>query len=309
MPDQGILTPVDGPRDTIGPVAASVRLPPMERRRRPDEAPDDARPPPAEPGEGGAAAFDPLPPGSEQRVERWWGNHLAELRWQAEAARLLVDPVFYGRGVPRGDGRPVVLLPGFLAGDYTLSTMGRWLRRLGYRPSGCGFLFNVDCSERALRRTEHAVGELHRRHGRRVAVIGQSRGGHFAKALAVRHPEQISHVVSLGGGLSRPFDISAPTLAAVAAVRAVHRRTSSRARERGCLSERCDCSFARAYVAPFPSEVRLTSIYSKGDGVVRWRSCVVPYAHNVEVTGSHVGLAFNRKAYRAIARALAAPER
>jgi triacylglycerol lipase len=55
--------------------------------------------------------------------------------------------------------------------------------------------------------------------------------------------------------------------------------------------------------------VRLTSVYSKGDGVVRWRSCVVPYAHNVEVTGSHVGLAFNRKAYRAIAHALAAPQR
>jgi triacylglycerol lipase len=281
----------------------------MDGDRMPDEAPDDARPRPAEPGEGGAPAFDPVPPGSEERVERWWGNHLAELRWQAEAARLLVDPVFYGRGVPRGDGRPVLLLPGFLAGDYTLSAMARWLRRLGYRPSRCGFLFNADCSERALLRTEHAVGELHRRHGRRVAVIGQSRGGHFAKALAVRRPEQVSHVVSLGGGLSRPFDISAPTLAAVAAVRAVHRRTSRRARERGCLSERCDCSFARAYAAPFPPEVRLTSIYSRGDGVVRWRSCVVPYADNVEVTGSHVGLAFNRKAYRAIARALAAPER
>ena len=48
--------------------------------------------------------------------ERWWGRHLHELRWQLEAARLLADPVFYGRGVPRGDGRPVLLLPGLLAG-------------------------------------------------------------------------------------------------------------------------------------------------------------------------------------------------
>lgn len=147
------------------------------------------------------------------------------------------------------------------------------------------------------------------RHGRRVAVIGHSRGGHFAKALAVRRAEHVSHVISLGAGLSRPYDISAPTLAAVAAVRAVHRRTSHRARERGCLSERCSWSFAQAYAAPLPPEVRLTSVYSKGDGVVRWRSCVVPYADNVEVTGSHVGLAFNRSAYRAVARALAAPER
>lgn len=202
-----------------------------------------------------------------------------------------------------------MLLPGFLAGDYTLGTMAFWLRRLGYRPFGCGFLLNADCSDRALHRLEDTVRDLHLRYGRRVALIGHSRGGHFAKALAVRHPEQVSHVLSLGGGLSRPYDISVPTLAAVAAVRAVRRRTSHRARDRGCLSEGCACSFAQAYAARFPPDVRLTSIYTKADGVVRWRSCAVPYAHNVEVTGSHVGLAFNRKAYRAIADALSAPER
>ena len=54
--------------------------------------------------------------------------------------------------------------------------------------------------------------------------------------------------------------------------------------------------------------VRLTSIYSKDDGVVRWEGAVVPEADCVEVTGSHVGLAFNRKVYRAIAEALALPE-
>jgi hypothetical protein len=54
--------------------------------------------------------------------------------------------------------------------------------------------------------------------------------------------------------------------------------------------------------------VRLTSIYSKGDGVVRWQAALVPYATCVEVTGSHVGLIFNRKTYRAIATALADPE-
>ena len=52
----------------------------------------------------------------------------------------------------------------------------------------------------------------------------------------------------------------------------------------------------------------MTSIYSKGDGVVRWQAALVPYADCVEVTGSHVGLIFNRKTYRAIATALADPE-
>jgi hypothetical protein len=71
----------------------------------------------------------------------------------------------------------------------------------------------------------------------------------------------------------------------------------------------CTCGFARDYARSFPSDqVRLTSIYSKQDGVVRWQGAVVPGAECVEVTGSHVGLAFNRQAYRAIAQALARPE-
>ena len=63
---------------------------------------------------------------SETRAEppAWWGRPLAETRWMLELARLLADPVFVSQsGVPRGDGRPVVLLPGFLAGDRTLSIM------------------------------------------------------------------------------------------------------------------------------------------------------------------------------------------
>ncbi|MGH2947798.1 MAG: hypothetical protein ACRDPC_16355, partial [Solirubrobacteraceae bacterium] len=79
-------------------------------------------------------------------------------------------------------------------------------------------------------------------------------------------------------------------------------------RRRGCMTEACGCAFTTAYRADFPEDVRLTSIYSKGDGMVRWRSCVVPYADNVEVSGSHVGLAWNRKAYGAIAAALVRPE-
>ncbi|HEY6694663.1 MAG TPA: hypothetical protein VI006_17560, partial [Solirubrobacteraceae bacterium] len=75
-----------------------------------------------------------------------------------------------------------------------------------------------------------------------------------------------------------------------------------------CMTEDCGCTFTAGYRAPFPEDVRLTSIYSKGDGMVRWSSCVVPYADNVEITGSHVGLAWNRKAYTAIAAALHQPE-
>ena len=242
-----------------------------------------------------------------QETGRWWGRHVHELRWQLEAARLLADPVFYGVGVPRGDGRPVLLLPGFGGGDYTLFVMGTWLARLGYRPAYAGFLANVGCSESSLQRAGARARELYERHDRRIAVVGHSRGGHFARALVARHPELVEHAITVGGGLVDQQAISVPTQAAVAAVRTVHRHTTDRRRRQGCLSRECACAFASDYRAPLGGDVRLTSIYSRGDGVVRWQSCVAPDADCIEVTGSHVGLAFNRKVYRAIADALAAP--
>src|SRR5690349_739859 len=112
------------------------------------------------------------------RDELWWGRHVQELRWQAEFARLLVDPVY------RGQGGPVMLIPGFLAGDPSLSVMADWLKRIGHRPHGSGIRFNVDCAERVLhgleRRLERIAAE------RPAAIVGHSRGGHLAKALANR---------------------------------------------------------------------------------------------------------------------------
>jgi pimeloyl-ACP methyl ester carboxylesterase len=254
------------------------------------------------------SSFDPTVPGAAEPADRrWWGDHLAEMRWQAELARLLIDPVYRGRGVPHGDGSAVVTIPGFLAGDQSLSVMRGWLRRIGYDARASGINFNVDCSDRAVDRLDALVERVQAETGRPVALLGHSRGGHFAKALARRRPERVSSVISMGAGLDTPFDVSLPTKAGIAAFRELHARTSDRIERRGCFTNTCTCRFAEDYAAEFPASVPLTSLYSRGDGVVWWEACVVPYARNVEVTGSHVGLAFNRKAYVEIAHALAAP--
>jgi pimeloyl-ACP methyl ester carboxylesterase len=241
-------------------------------------------------------------------TERWWGDHLRETRWTLELSRLLADPVLRGHGVPRGDGRSVILMPGFGGGDQTLLVLAAWLRRIGYRPHTCGFVANLGCSDRALDRVERRLQAIHDRHGRRVALIGHSRGGHYVRALGHRRPELVSHGISIGAGLRLMLSASYPTQAAAGAARRVVLR-SRRARSPLCLTETCDCRFGSDFAAPFPSDrVRLTSIYSKEDGVVRWQAALVPYGTCVEVTGSHVGLIFNRKTYRAIATALADPE-
>jgi triacylglycerol lipase len=245
----------------------------------------------------------PLPPDG-----RWWGEHLRETRWQLELTRLLVDPIFRGHGVPRGDGRAVMLMPGLGGGDQTLLVLGAWLRRLGYRPRVCGFVANVSCSEVAMERVERQLEQIHQRDGRRVALIGHSRGGLYTRALACRRPELVSHAIALGAGLRQMLAISYPTLVFVDRVRR-QLLSTGRARSPRCMTADCDCAFTRDMIRPFPQErVRLTSIYSKGDGVVRWQAAVVPYGECIEVTGSHVGLIFNRKTYRAIATALAKPE-
>lgn len=255
------------------------------------------------PDEVRRSSWDPTPGPSTDR--RWWGRPVGETRWTLELARLLADPVYYGVGVPHGDRTPVVLVPGFLAGDTSLAVLQGWLRRLGYRASSAGVVWNVDCSNRSVDRLERVLARVHRGSGRRVVLLGHSRGGHFAKALAHRRPEQVRGVITMGAGLDTAFDISIPTKVAIAATRRVLQGTSSRAREKGCFTRTCDCRFTRDFSAPFPAEVPLTSIWTRGDGVVWPEACCVPYARTVEVTGSHVGLAVNRKAYREIAVQLA----
>ena len=256
-----------------------------------------------------AAAFDPTPPGhGEARVDdRWWGRHLAEFRWQAELARLVVDPVYRGEGVPRGDGAPVVLIPGFLAGDGSLRGHARLagpdgLRRprLGHRRERRLLRPRAEPprarASSASQRGDGAQGRADRPQPRRALRQG-------ARAPPAR-PRRRRRCRS-APGLDTPFDISVPTKVAVAAVRERARPHQRPHRAQRLLHRALPMRLRRRLRRRrSPRRSPLTVDLLQGRRRRRWEACRVPYARNVEVTGSHVGLAFNRKVYRGSPSAL-----
>jgi len=227
-----------------------------------------------------------------------------ETRYGLEWAALRRSAVLQGAGVPEGDGRGVLLIPGFMAGDGSLATMTRWLRAAGWHTKRAGIRANVDCSEVACARLEERLERLAESTGDRVVVIGQSRGGVFAKALAARRPELVSGIVGLGSPIVSMLAVHPVVLAQVGLVAAL-----GGGRMPGMLSWRClrgDCCgpFREALQRPFPTEVGYISLYSTSDGVVDWHSCLDPAADCVEIHSSHCGMSVNAGAYRAIAHAL-----
>ena len=230
-----------------------------------------------------------------------------EGRAPLEHAALRRDPVLRGEGVPRGDGGPVLLVPGFLAGDPSLGTMAGWLKRLGYRPCRARMWANVDCETRSLDRLEESLERLADRHGRKVAIVGQSRGGTMARGLAMRRPELVSTIVALGSPVTDQFAIHPLVRVQATALGALGTFGVPGLIGRGCTHGEC-CEETRARSgAPFPAGVRFVSVYSRSDGIVDWRSCLDPAAEHVEVSSSHIGMAVHADVFRAVARALAGP--
>src|SRR3954451_16963732 len=130
-----------------------------------------------------------------------------ESRLGFEAASLFRSRVFKGEDIPDAEGQPVMLIPGFLAGDDSLGLMTQRLRRTGHHTKSAGLRANVDCSSASAERIAERLQCLADTTGQKVAIIGQSRGGNLAKVLAVRHPDLVSGIVPLGSPHLDPFDI------------------------------------------------------------------------------------------------------
>jgi triacylglycerol lipase len=229
-----------------------------------------------------------------------------ESRVAFEAAQLLRSPIWRGEGVPRGYGRPVLLVPGFMAGDGTLGTMAKWLRENGYWTRRAGIRSNVDCSGKSCDLLEERLEALAERTGRRVAIVGQSRGGVLARAVAVRRPDLVSGIVTLGAPTVSMLRIHPLVLLQVGLVGALGTGRVPGLFSMSCLRGACCAPFRADLADEFPDGVGYVCMYSRSDGIVDWRACLDPAARElVEVRASHCGMGVNRGVYEHLARALA----
>ena len=222
-----------------------------------------------------------------------------------EFAALRLSPVYYGLGVPAGDGTAVVIIPGLLGMDLTLFELHGWLTRVGYRAYFSGMGLAADCPNVLAKKLTATIDRAYVETGQRVHLIGYSLGGIFARSAAVRMPGRIASVTTLGspfrGLVVHPLVLTLGNL-----VRHRIRRRYPNPPQ-GCATSRCSCAFARSLRRKWPRSVAQTAIYTREDGLVDWRYCRTGDPKvDVEVGGTHLGLIFNSTTYLLIAERLAA---
>ena len=188
---------------------------------------------------------------------------------------------------------PVVLVPGFLAGDGTLRFMARSLRREGFRTYRSHNRANVRCTLDAAAQLEGRLESIALRRGGRVQIVGHSLGGMLARGLAVRRPDLVSAVVTLGSPMLAPGAHHASLARSLDVLVRLSRAGVPGLMTADCIAGECARQSFEESRQPIPPTVAFTTIYSRRDGIVDWRACIDPLATAVEVNTSHVGMALD----------------
>ncbi|MDJ0922376.1 MAG: alpha/beta hydrolase [Henriciella sp.] len=200
------------------------------------------------------------------------------------------------KNLPKGDGHPVLVLPGFMASDFSTRPMRRLLDDLGYQTFGWGLGRNVRFNKKRESEMSDLIEGIFKRSAEKISIVGWSLGGVFARELAKQHPNKVRFVISLGSPISNDRRHSAPS--------ALFERINGKE-----TAPEAEGRYANLDKAP---PVPTTSILTKTDGIVSWRGSVQSEQHgalteNIVVPASHVGLGVNPLAMVAIADRLAQP--
>jgi triacylglycerol lipase len=244
----------------------------------------------------------PLPhPSAESDTSIW-----TEALFGAEVLLLHAAPVYYGFGVPRGDGSGVVIIPGFLGTDLYLTEIHGWLGRIGYQPYFSGIGINADCPNLLIQRHLNETIERARAEtGRKIHLIGHSLGGVIARSVAGQRPKDVASVITLASPI-RGAITNRTVLHAAEAVRLRILQEHGPGVLPHCYTGRCTCNFIDSLRREVPDSMVQTAIYTRHDGIVDWRYCMTRNPEiDFEVLGTHVGMAFNPLAYTVVAQRLA----
>jgi triacylglycerol lipase len=224
-------------------------------------------------------------------------------RTALQRLHLRVTP--YAPTAPVTGMDPVVLVPGFLAGDGTMSLMSRHLRALGYRTYRSLMHANVGCSREASETLERRIETIALKRARKVVIVGHSLGGLIARGLAARRPDLIEGIVTLGSPILAP-GAAHPLLLFDLRMLARLQRAGLGVMGEDCTSGECARLSWEQARAPLTPGITFTSVYSRRDGIIDWRSCLDPQARTVEVATSHVGMAFDPAVLDVVTAELAA---
>ncbi|GAA4809277.1 esterase/lipase family protein [Nocardioides caeni] len=201
-------------------------------------------------------------------------------------------------------GEPVLLIPGFLAGDWTLRLMASELRARGFRTYRSSIAANVGCTLDTALTMEGRLEQLAERRGARVQIVGHSLGGMIARGLAARRPDLVAGIVTMGSPMRAPAAHHALLTRGASVLTRLAAAGVPKVMTAECIGGECaHLSFTESQ-EPLRSDVAMTNIYSRRDGIVAWPACIDPQGEAVEVRASHVGMAVDPRVIDAVTEAL-----
>lgn len=257
-------------------------------------------------------------------MRSWSGAFAAyrgQVRWEpftpspGAQARELLDWFnivrLLGQPVPSVDPRetdcvPVFLIPGFLAGDWSMIPFARRLRQAGHPTLTSGIAVNTGCTSALLESLETGLESAVSAAGRPVAVLGHSRGGTLGRMLVVQRPELAAGLITLGSPLLHQLATTQLVVRYVDALVQLNVKSWPWLLSADCLEGECADRTNSLLAAPWPSDVPFVSIYARDDGVVDWRACLDPAAEQIEVRSSHNGMGSSPAVERVVLSRLAA---
>lgn len=216
---------------------------------------------------------------------------LLEGRAGLEAGALLLQLPLLKLLAQKGKGEPVIVLPGFMAGDMSTVVMRSYLNGIGYKASGWGLGTNRGKMLDLLQPLLEQIKTTYEEAGQKVKLVGWSRGGMLSREIARDYPDLVERVITIGSPVKGGIEVSS---------------IGNWVRRETGMTPAAMSDILRQRQA-VPIKVPIRSIYSRYDGIVAWKACidnVNPDVRHYEIHGSHVGMGTNVEVFKLLPKLL-----